>query len=122
MSHPVPSTKIIGTHVENWDGENMGNIVDIMIDKQLGDLLYLVLSYPGEYGKRYPNKRFAVPFEAIAMRKMGKGNIEYIIDVQQEFLEKAPGFDCHNPPDFADERFVKELKEYYKDVSVDIRV
>lgn len=122
MTHPVPSTKILGTHVMNWDSENMGNIVDIMIDKPTGELLYLVLSYPGDYGRRYPNKRFAIPFETIAMRDMGRHGIEYIIDCDQKFLEKAPGFDCDDPPDFADQRFIKELKDYYENIKVDIRV
>ena len=117
----IAATKVIGTHVENWDGENLGNITNIMIDKFNGEIEYLVLSYPGDYGVRYPNKRFAVPFESIAMRSVG-GKCEYLIDVNQDFLEKSPGFDEDNWPDFADQRFVRELKDYYKDVRVDMRV
>lgn len=118
----VSAAAIIGTHVENWEGENLGNITDIMLEKQEGDIAYLVLSYPGDYGRRYPNKRFAVPFEAIARKIMDGSRAEYVIDVDQQFLENAPGYDVSNPPDFADERFTNILKDYYKNVSVDIRV
>lgn len=114
---------IVGTHVENWQGENLGNITDVMLDKRDGDILYLVLSYPGEYGIRYPNKRFAVPFDAI-VTKLRNNDTEgdYIMNVDEEFLKKAPGYDKDNPPDFADTRFISAIKDYYKDVSVDIMV
>ena len=117
--YSVSAKTIIGTHVENWEGENLGNITDVMIDKRDGDVSYLVLSYPGDYGLRYPNKRFAVPFEAIAMKKMGR-EVEYILNVDQAFLERSPGFDANDWPDFADPKFTSSIKDYYKDVSVDI--
>lgn len=118
----LAATKIVGTHVENWNGDNLGIITDVMINKYDGDVAYLVLSYPGEYGQRFPDKRFAVPFEAIARRKMPDGTCEYLLDVDEAFLQNAPGFSAGDSPDFADERFAKVLKDFYKDVSVDIRV
>ncbi len=122
MTHQtIPASTICGTHVENWEGENLGNICDVMINKFHGEVAYLVLSYPGEYGRTYPNKRFAVPFDAIAMKKTPAG-VEYILNVDEDFLRRAPGFDFPNWPDFADEKFNSVLKDYYKDVSVDIRV
>lgn len=118
----VSAKTIIGTHVENWEGENLGNITDIMLDKRDGDIAYLELSYPGDYGIRFPNKRFAIPFDAIAKKIMDGSRAEYIMDVDEEFLQKAPGYDTSNPPDFADPKFGALLKDYYKDVSVDIMV
>lgn len=118
----LAATKVVGTHVENWDGENLGVITDIMINKYHGEVAYLVLSYPGEYGQRFPDKRFAVPFESIARQKKPDGTCEYIINVEPEFLQQAPGFESNDSPDFADERFTSVIKDFYKDVSVDIRV
>ena len=119
--YTIRATTIVGTHVENWEGENLGLISDIMLNKADGDVAYLVLSYPGLYGQQYPDKRFAVPFESIAM-KTSVSNVDYIMDVDEEFLKKAPGFDNNDWPDFADPTFNALLKDYYKDVSVDIRV
>lgn len=117
--HTIAATRIMGTHVENWEGENLGNITNIMIDKYDGEVSYLVLSYPGDYGRRFPNKRFAVPFEALAMKSLPTG-CEYILNVDQQFLEKSPGFDEENWPDFADPKFLSVLKDYYKEVTVNI--
>lgn len=118
----LAATKVVGTHVENWDGEHLGIISDIMFNKYSGELAYLVLSYPGEYGARYPDKRFAVPFEAIARQKKPDGTCEYILSVEPQFLQSAPGFREGDSPDFADERFTGVIKDFYKNVSVDIRV
>ena len=119
----IRASTIVGTHVENWEGENLGVISDVMINKMHGEVAYLVLSYPGEYGRAYPNKRFAVPFDAIATKMItAELEYEYILNVNEDFLRKAPGFDNDNWPDFANPQFNSVLKDYYKDVSVDIHV
>lgn len=115
----VKASDVCGTHVENWEGENLGTITDIMIDKHEGDITYLVLSYPGDYGRTWPNKRFAVPFEAIGM-KVFPPDGQYILNVDQAFLERSPGFDIDNWPDFADPAFLTVLKDYYKEVKVNL--
>ena len=120
-SHTVKASTIVGTHVENWEGEHLGIIEEVMINKDHGDVAYLVLSYPGTYGPEYLNKHFAVPFDSIAMRKL-PGNVDYILNVNEDFLRRAPGFDKTDWPDFADAKFNSVLKDYYKDVSVDIMV
>ncbi len=117
----LKATDIVGTHVENWDGEHLGVITDIMVNKVDGEIAYLVLSYPGTFGPDYLNKRFAVPFESIAMKTI-VSDVDYILNVDEEFLRKAPGFDKEDWPDFANPQFNSVLKDYYKDVSVDIRV
>lgn len=117
--HTVKASTICGTHVENWEGENLGTITDIMIDKHDGDITYLVLSYPGDYGRTWPNKRFAVPFESIGMKVLPSDG-QYILNVDQTFLENSPGFDIDNWPDFADPAFHTVLKDYYKEVKVNL--
>lgn len=117
----VRATTMIGTKVENWDGEDLGKIEDVVIDKLHGDVQYLILEYPGTYGPEWLQKRFAVPFESITMKRV-QGDVEYVLNVDEAFLKKAPGFDCNDRPDFADTRFSSVLKDYYKDVSIDIRV
>ena len=116
----IRASDIVGTHVENWDGENLGVISEVMVNKYHGEIAYYVLSYPGEYGILYPNKRFAVPFAALARKIDLKNEVEYILNVDEEFLRKAPGFDNTDWPDFADPKFHSILKDYYKDVSLDI--
>lgn len=117
----LKASDICGTRVENWEGEDLGLITDVMINKFHGDVAYFVLSYPGVYGRTYPDKRFAVPFESIAMKINGP-TVQYILNTTEDFLRRAPGFDQNNWPDFANPQFGSVLKDYYKDISVDIRV
>jgi len=117
----VKASTIVGTRVENWEGEDIGRIEEVMIDKRHGDVAYLVLSYPGTFGAEYLNKYFAVPFDAIAMRDVG-GGLDYILNVDEAFLRRAPGFNTSDWPDFADTAFRSVIKDYYKDVSVDLVV
>ena len=115
------ATDIVGTHVENWEAVHLGVITDVMINKFDGTVAYLVLSYPGTYGPEWLNKRFAVPFESIAMKPVGH-EVEYVLNTTEDFLRSAPGFDTEHWPDFADTEFHSVLKDYYKDISVDLRV
>lgn len=119
--YTIRASIIVGTHVLNWEGESLGRISDIMINKLHGDVAYLVLSYPDTWGPDYLKKRFAVPFDAIAMKEIADG-VDYILNVDETFLRRAPGFEDDAWPDFADEQFRSILKDYYKDVSLDIRV
>lgn len=120
MAHrAVKASDIVGTHVSNWDGEHLGLITEVMIDKMHGEVAYLVLSYPGTWGPDYLNKHFAVPYESIAMKHV-MADVEYILNVDEAFLRKAPGFDKADWPDFADEKFTSVLKDYYKDVKLDL--
>lgn len=117
----IRATDMVGTQVENWEAEHLGEITDVMVNKFDGRVAYLVLSYPGTHGPEWLNKRFAVPFESIAMKPVGH-EVEYILNVDEDFLRAAPGFDKDDWPDFANPQFNSVLKDYYKDVSVDIRV
>lgn len=120
MSHrAVRASQIVGTHVANWDGEHLGIIEEVMVDKLEGNVAYLVLSYPGTWGADFLNKFFAVPFEAIAIKHVVE-DVEYILNVNEDFLRRAPGFDKSDWPDFADPKFNSVLKDYYKDVKLDL--
>lgn len=118
--HTVKASTICGTHVENWDGENLGTVTDIMLDKHEGTITYFVLSYPGDYAIFWPNKRFAVPFEAVARKQTPDGGIEYLLNVDAQLLQRSPGFDVDHWPDFADEKFTSVLHDFYKDVKLDM--
>lgn len=116
----IRASEIIGTHVANWEGENCGRIEEVMVHKNFGEIAYLVLSYPGHFGEDYAEKRFAVPFESFQNKQITDRHSEYILNVDEEFLKKAPGFNRLNWPDFADPRFITELKDYYKGITLDI--
>ena len=106
--HFLSASTLTGDAVKNLKGESLGDLKDIMIDTDNGTIAYGVLSFGGVLG--LGEKLFAVPWEAI---KVDGENEELILNVDKEQLEDAPGFDKDNWPNFADKRFVTQLREYY---------
>lgn len=101
-----------GDKIVNEKGENLGDVKDVMIDMQTGSVAYVVLSFGGFLG--LGNKLFGVPLEA--MRKKPDEHA-FILNVDKERLENAPGFDKdHWPGTEAGESYqdyVMNVYDYY---------
>lgn len=104
----LSATTLKGTNVTNPAGENLGDIKDIMIDYNSGNVAYVVISFGGFLG--IGNKLFAVPMEAL---RVDKASEDIIMDVNKEKLENAPGFDSDNWPTTADREFLTEVHSHY---------
>jgi sporulation protein YlmC with PRC-barrel domain len=105
---------IIGDRVHNALGEHLGHIEDLMIDLKKGHIMYCVLSFGGFLG--FGNKLFAVPLEIM---KYDVRKNQFVLDVEKEILEKAPGFDKDHWPDFSNEAYGMEIQLYYGTVTAD---
>ena len=114
--HTISAATINGTEVTNYQDENLGKIEDVMIDMTTGEVAYLVLSFGGVFGTTMADKRFAVPFNAIHVKK-NDGDVCYLLNVSKAQLEDAPGFDKDNYPDFADTSFTSSIDSYYRPYS-----
>ena len=104
----LSATSLNGTKVVNSAGENLGHIEDMMIDLNNGRILYAVLSFGGVMG--IGDKLFAVPFGAFTINQHDEN---FILDVDQEHLENAPGFDKNDWPLSSDMEFRNRVYEYY---------
>ena len=87
---------LMGEDVSNAQGEDLGDIKEIMLDMQTGEIAYAVLSFGGLMGMG--TKLFAVPWQALQLDTTNK---RFILDVPKDKLEQAPGFDKDNWPDLA---------------------
>ena len=94
--------------VYNRQDQDLGDIKEIMLDMATGRVAYAVLSYGGFLGMG--NKLFAVPWKALTLDTANK---RFVLDVAQERLESAPGFDKDQWPDMADTTWAKEVHDYY---------
>jgi sporulation protein YlmC with PRC-barrel domain len=105
-------SKLIGADVENPQGENLGDIKDIVLDQD-GRLAYAVLAFGGFLG--VGEKYFAVPWAALSPAPEQKpGNRDrYILNVDKERLKNAPGFDHNNWPDMADRTWAEQVHAFY---------
>jgi sporulation protein YlmC with PRC-barrel domain len=105
----VPASEIIGETVANLQGENVGKILELVIDAGKNRVVYAVLSFGGFMGMR--NKLFAIPWEAFEFSETEK---KLILNVDREKLEAAPGFEKGDKwPDFKDTLWGESIYNYY---------
>ena len=107
-SHVLSSSTISGDKVVNRQGEDLGDIKDLMIDVDSGRVAYAVLEFGGVLG--LGSKLFAVP---LSVMEVDTDNQRFIFDKDKETLESAPGFDKDHWPDFADRTWGTSVHSYY---------
>lgn len=105
---------LIGKGIENPRGESVGSVSDFVLDPTTGKIRYVAVTYGGFLG--IGDKMFAVPYEAFAW-KVDADNRDaqlLVLDVNQQQLEGATGFDQNNWPNFADATFTSDLDRRYR--------
>lgn len=99
---------LAGDRVRNTAGEDLGKLEEIMIDVPSGRIAYGVLSFGGFLGMG--NKLFALPWDALTL---DEANHEFVLNVDKQTLENAPGFDKDNWPDMADASWGSQISGYW---------
>ena len=106
----VQVSKVIGNKVVNSSGELLGNLKELVLDLEDERIAYAVLSFGGFIG--LGDKLFAIPWEALILNPKDH---TFILNVEKEVLEKAPGFDKDHWPDDAEYEagWLLDIYEYY---------
>jgi sporulation protein YlmC with PRC-barrel domain len=99
---------LLGEDVVNRNGDDLGDIKEIMIDMRSGQVAYAVLSFGGILG--IGEKLFAVPWEALQLDTVNK---RFVLDVSKDRLESAPGFDADAWPDMTDVSWSIQIHNFY---------
>jgi sporulation protein YlmC with PRC-barrel domain len=97
-----------GNDVYNQNGEDLGDIKEIMLDMRTGRVSYAVLSFGGFLGMG--DKLFAVPWSALILDTVNK---RFTLNVDKDRLENAPGFDPDKWPNMADATWAQGIHAYY---------
>ena len=97
-----------GNDVFNENDEDLGDIKELMLDMNTGRVSYAVLSFGGFLGMG--DKLFAVPWDAL---KLDTVNKRFVLNVDKERLENAPGFDKDNWPNMSDQTWAQGIHAYY---------
>lgn len=108
-SNVIAAKKVQGTPVTNPQGENLGEIEDVVIDKLDGRVRYAVLSFGGFLG--LGDKLFALPWEVL---DYNENQGAYVINVDRDTLQNAPGFQEDQWPDMADPTWSNRIREHYR--------
>ena len=106
----LSASTIIDDKVVSPTGEDLGSLKELMLDMDAGRINYAVLSFGGFLG--LGDKLFAIPWEALTLNSK---NHTFVLDVDKEQLENAPGFDKDNWPNEAQYQsgWLLDLYSYY---------
>jgi sporulation protein YlmC with PRC-barrel domain len=104
----MAASTLEGDAVVNAEGDDLGNIEEIMLDVPRGRVAYAVLSFGGFLG--LGDKLFAIPWNALTLDTERKC---FVLDVDKDRLKKAPGFDKDRWPSMADPRWASDIHTYY---------
>lgn len=102
------ASTLIGDAVYNQQGEALGDIKEIMLDTRSGEVGYAVLKFGGFFGMG--GKFFAVPWKALTLDPTNK---RFVLNVEKDRLEDAPGFNKDIWPDMSDPTWEKKIHAYY---------
>jgi sporulation protein YlmC with PRC-barrel domain len=109
MTNALSASTITGDPVRNSAGDDLGKIEEIVIDLDRGRVAYAVLAAGGFMG--VGDKYFAIPWDRLTV---DLDNKEVVVDVEQDLLENAPGFDKDNWPDPKDNAWIADIYRYYE--------
>jgi sporulation protein YlmC with PRC-barrel domain len=106
----LPATTMVGSKIVNRTGEQLGSLKELVIDLEEGRIAYAVLSFGGFMSMG--DKLFAIPWEALLLNAKDR---TFILDVEKEVLQEAPGFDKDHWPDNAqyEAGWLLDIYEYY---------
>ena len=99
---------VVGKKVVNLEGEDIGEIHEVMIESITGSVTYAVMSFGGFLG--VGDKLFAVPW--VSLRYDRNGDV-FVMKADRDLLKNAPGFDKDNWPDMSDPTRLSEIYKYY---------
>ena len=105
--HQHRVSKIIGTDVYNLQGDKLGDVKDIVLDKR-GNVAYAIVSTGGFIG--IGDTLHAVPWNSLDKRARENA---YVMDMDKARLVSAPSFKDNAWPNFEDDRWVNENRRAF---------
>lgn len=104
----ISSEKVEGTAVMNRQGEKLGSIESVMIEKRSGRVAYAVMSFGGFLG--IGDQHHPVPWSSLTYDTNVGG---YVIDADRARLQGAPAYKGSETPNWADRTWGQRVHQYY---------
>jgi len=105
----IASDRVEGTDVRRLNGDSIGRIERLMIDKQSGNVAYAILSFGGLLG--FGEKHLPIPWAAL---KYDVSLNAYTVALNDEDLAKAPSYAADKEFDWGDRSEEIKVHNYYK--------
>ncbi|HSW51127.1 MAG TPA: PRC-barrel domain-containing protein [Bryobacteraceae bacterium] len=102
---------IKGSAVRNSQGEEIGDVQDVVLDVKKGQVAFAVLGVGGFLG--VGEKNVAVPWNRL--QPAGEPQT-FVLDVDRQTLEKAPAFDSENIAAMQDPKARQDITRFWQEV------
>ena len=105
------TSKLSGMNVKNHNGDELGEVKDLVIDVNSGKVVYAALSVGGVLG--IGDKLFAVPWKAFTL-KHGEDEQHFVLAIEKEKFKTAKGFNQDQWPDVANKEWAADNEKFYE--------
>jgi hypothetical protein len=108
-SQLIGSDKVEGTNVYRSNGDKVGQIERIMIDKRTGKVAYAVMSFGGFMGMG--DDHYPLPWPMLTYNERLGG---YEVNISEEQLRGAPKYSQSESWDWNDRNREQRVHDYYR--------
>jgi len=106
-SDQISSDKVEGTNVYNLEGDKLGSVDDLIIDKRSGQVRYAVLEFGGFLGMG--TERYPLPWSMLKYDTEKEG---YVVPLDKRRLEDAPRYAEDEVPEYTSD-YGRRVNGYY---------
>ena len=104
----IASDKVEGTDVRRSNGDRLGSIYRLMIDKRSGRVAYAVMSFGGFLG--LGESRRPVPWESL---RYNEDLDAYELNIDENQLKTAPEYTDSEAFDWSDAEWNRSMRSHY---------
>jgi sporulation protein YlmC with PRC-barrel domain len=104
----IASDKVEGTNVCRSNGDKVGQIERVMIDKRSGQVAFAVMSFGGFLG--IGQDYYPLPWSLLTYNERLGG---YEVNITEDQLKRAPKFGTHETWDWSDPMQQRKVYDYY---------
>jgi hypothetical protein len=104
----ISSDKVEGTAVYNRQGDHLGSVHHLMIDKFTGQVAYAVMSFGGFLG--IGESYHPLPWRVLNYDTSRGG---YVVDIDRTRLEGAPRYAGTGHPNWSDRTYTSRIDQYW---------
>ena len=105
----IGSDKVEGTPVYRSNGDRVGQVERVMIDKLSGKVAYAVMSFGGFLG--LGEDHYPVPWSLLTYNTKLGG---YEVNISDDQLRGAPGYTRDDDWDWEDRKRAQQVYDYYR--------
>ena len=104
----ISADKVQGTKVYNANGDKLGSVETVMIEKLTGQVRYAVLEFGGFLGMG--TEQYPIPWDVMKYDTNFGG---YVVPLAKEQLETAPHYAKESMPEYTDE-YGRKVYDHYQ--------